>query len=512
MEDTILSLSQIKKTYPGVVALQDVSLEFRKGEVHALVGENGAGKSTLIKVITGAVTPDSGTIRVNGRDYPGITPQQSRDEGIEAIYQEFNLVDSLSAAENICLGKRYGKLVNFKKMNQVAQEIFDRFHIAIDPKAAVETLSNAQKQIVEIAKAVSKDARVLIFDEPTAPLTVVEVDILMDIIAQLRAEGTTIIYISHRLDEIFRICDRVSVLRDGQYIATRDVAETSRQELIKLMVGRELNETYNNRTHELGEVALEVKNLTGNSVKNISFQVRKGEILGVGGLVGAGRTEIIRVLYGAEPVQWGEVYIDGQEVRIRSTWDAMAHGIGLVPEDRKNQGCFLEMPIRWNTSISSPEKFTQKGLVNRKREQGLAEDYRQRLRIRTPSVEQLVMNLSGGNQQKVVIAKALAADSNILILDEPTRGVDVGAKQEIYELMNQLCAEGKSIIMISSDMEELLGMSDRIVVLYEHQLAGEVTRDQLDQEYILHLASGGKPEEWPMAQPVCVQQEGREHE
>ena len=489
MEDTILSLSQIKKTYPGVVALQDVSLEFRKGEVHALVGENGAGKSTLIKVITGAVTPDSGTIRVNGRDYPGITPQQSRDEGIEAIYQEFNLVDSLSAAENICLGKRYGKLVNFKKMNQVAQEIFDRFHIAIDPKAAVETLSNAQKQIVEIAKAVSKDARVLIFDEPTAPLTVVEVDILMDIIAQLRAEGTTIIYISHRLDEIFRICDRVSVLRDGQYIATRDVAETSRQEL-----------------------ALEVKNLTGNSVKNISFQVRKGEILGVGGLVGAGRTEIIRVLCGAEPVQWGEVYIDGQEVRIRSTWDAMAHGIGLVPEDRKNQGCFLEMPIRWNTSISSPEKFTQKGLVNRKREQGLAEDYRQRLRIRTPSVEQLVMNLSGGNQQKVVIAKALAADSNILILDEPTRGVDVGAKQEIYELMNQLCAEGKSIIMISSDMEELLGMSDRIVVLYEHQLAGEVTRDQFDQEYILHLASGGKPEEWPMAQPVCVQQEGREHE
>ena len=508
MDEAILSLTNIKKTYPGVVALQDVSLAFRKGEVHALVGENGAGKSTLIKVITGAVTPDSGVIRINGHEYPGISPQQSREEGVEAIYQEFNLVDSLSAAENICLGKRYGKLVNFKAMNQVAQEIFDRFHIAIDPKAAVETLSNAQKQIVEIAKAVSKDAKVLIFDEPTAPLTVVEVDILMDIISQLREEGKTILYISHRLDEIFRICDRVSVLRDGQYIATRNVAETDRQELIKLMVGRELTETYNSRTHELGEAALEVKNLTGNGVKNISFQVRKGEILGIGGLVGAGRTEIIRVLYGAEEPQWGEVYVNGDPVRIRSTWDAMEHGIGLVPEDRKNQGCFLEMSIEWNTSISSPAKFTRHGLVDRKRERALAEDYCRRLRTRTPGVGQLVMNLSGGNQQKVVIAKALAADSNIIILDEPTRGVDVGAKQEIYELMNQLCAEGKSIIMISSDMEELLGMSDRIVVLYEHQLAGEVTRDQFDQEYILHLASGGAPEEWPMYQPAGRRQEG----
>lgn len=302
MEDAILSLKDIKKTYPGVIALQNVSLDFRRGEVHALVGENGAGKSTLIKVITGAVAPDSGVIRLNGHDYPGITPKQSRDEGVEAIYQEFNLVDSLSAAENICLGKRYGRLVNFKAMNQVAQELFDRFKIAIDPGAAVETLSNAQKQIVEIAKAVSKDAKVLIFDEPTAPLTVVEVDILMDIITQLRSEGKTIIYISHRLDEIFRICDRVSVLRDGQYIATREVAQTSRQELIRLMVGRELTETYNNRTNELGEVALEVKNLTGNGVKNISFKVHRGEILGIGGLVGAGRTEIIRVLYGAERV------------------------------------------------------------------------------------------------------------------------------------------------------------------------------------------------------------------
>ena len=508
MNETMLRLSQITKTYPGVVALQDVSLEFRKGEVHALVGEIGAGKSTLIKIITGAVTPDTGTISIHGHDYPGITPQQSRGEGIEAIYQEFNLVDSLSAAENICMGKRYGRFVNFKAMNAVAQALFDRFHINIDPKAAVETLSNAQKQIVEIAKAVSKDAQVLIFDEPTAPLTVVEVDILMDIITQLRAEGKTIVYISHRLDEIFRICDRVSVLRDGQYITTRNVADTDRQELIRLMVGRELTETYNNRAHELGGVALEVRNLTGNGVKNISFQVRRGEILGVGGLVGAGRTEIIRVLYGAEQTQWGEIYVDGKPVHIHSTWDAMSHGIGLVPEDRKNQGCFLEMSIRWNTSISSPKKFTRHGLVDRRRERELAEDYCRRLRTRTPGVEQLVMNLSGGNQQKVVIAKALAADSQILILDEPTRGVDVGAKQEIYELMNRLCAEGKSIIMISSDMEELLGMSDRIVVLYEHQFAGEVTREQFDQEYILHLASGGKPEEWQLERPEQPRREG----
>lgn len=499
MQDSVLSLRNISVIYPGVKALDGVSLAFHPGEIHALVGENGAGKSTLIKVIAGAIRPDGGSIKVDGSEYAGFTPAEARAHGIEAIYQEFNLVGSLSAAENICLGKDYGRLVDFRKMNRIAADLFERFKIDIDPKARVDSLSNAQRQIVEIAKAVSKNARILIFDEPTAPLTVVEVGILMEIIRQLKAEGVTIIYISHRLDEIFDICDRVSVLRDGQYIATRRVAETDRRELIKLMVGRELNEQGARRAGEFGAEVLRVENLTGNGVKNISFSLHQGEILGIGGLVGAGRTEIIRVLYGAEKKQWGHVYLHGREVDIADTGTAMKNGIGLVPEDRKNQGCFLQNSIRWNTVISALKRIVKHGVIRPGEEKKIAEFYREKLRIRTPGTEQLVINLSGGNQQKVALAKALAADSEIIILDEPTRGVDVGAKQEIYDLMNTLCAEGKSIIMISSDMEELLGMSDRIVVLYEGRQTGEIARTQFNQEYVLHLASGGAPEDFVSA-------------
>lgn len=496
MEDIVLSLKDISVIYPGVKALDSVSLDFRSGEIHALVGENGAGKSTLIKVIAGAIRPDNGNIEVDGGIYSGFTPAEARSHGIEAIYQEFNLVGSLSAAENICLGKKYGRLVDFRQMNKIASELFERFKINIDPKARVDSLSNAQRQIVEIAKAVSKNARILIFDEPTAPLTVVEVDILMEIIRQLKAEGVTIIYISHRLDEIFDICDRVSVLRDGKYIATKNVKETDRRDLIKLMVGRELNEEGARKAGEFGEVVLQVANLTGNGVKNINFSVRKGEILGIGGLVGAGRTEIIRVLYGAEKKQWGHIYLHGKEVEITDTGVATKNGIGLVPEDRKNQGCFLQNSIRWNTVISALKWIIKKGVVSTSEEKKIAEYYREKLKIRTPSTDQLVINLSGGNQQKVALAKALAANSEIIILDEPTRGVDVGAKQEIYELMNSLCSEGKSIIMISSDMEELLGMSDRIVVLYEGRQTGEIPKERFNQEYVLHLASGGSPDDF----------------
>lgn len=494
--DIALSLSGITKVYPGVIALDGVSAEFRKGEIHALVGENGAGKSTLIKLITGAVQPDKGSITVFGQRFSEMQPYQARDLGIEAIYQEFNLIDSLSAAENICLGKKYGRFVDFKAMNAVAQELFDRFNIDIDPNETVENLTNARRQIVEIAKAVSKNASILIFDEPTAPLTVLEVEILMDIIRKLKQDGATIIYISHRLDEVFSLCDRVTVLRDGKYITTRDVSEISRQELIKLMVGRELSEFGIRRGERREEVALEVRNLTGNRVKNVSFKLYKGEILGVGGLVGAGRTEIMRVLFGAERAQWGSIFVNGKKVKIRSTMDAMRYGIGLVPEDRKNEGCFLEMSVAWNTVISCLDNISSFGFVSRDKEKEISGMYKEKLRIRTPSLEQLVMNLSGGNQQKVVISKTLAAHSSIIIMDEPTRGVDVGAKQEIYELMNSLCQDGKSIIMVSSDMEELLGMADRIIVLHEGEFAGEVFKEQFDQEYILHLASGGKAEEW----------------
>jgi ribose transport system ATP-binding protein len=494
--ETILSLKNITKIYPGVVALSNVSLDIRSGEIHAIVGENGAGKSTLIKVITGAITPEEGTIEVGGVTYTKMLPANARGHGIEAIYQEYNLVDGLSAAENICLGKKYGKLVNFKAMNKVAKEIFDRFGIDIDPNTLVRDLTSARRQIVEIAKAVSKDARILIMDEPTAPLTVSEVDILFEIVRTLKKEGVTIIYISHRLDEIFQLCDRVSVFRDGRYVTTKDVKDTNRPELIKLMVGREMTETYPQRLSTPGEVLFEIKNLTGNGVKNISFNARRGEIVGIGGLVGAGRSEIIRVAYGVEKRQWGDIYISGKKVKIKSPIDAQKYKIALIPEDRKREGAFLNQSIKWNCVISCLKKISRYLIVSNKKENEVAENYRKRLRIRTPSLKQNVINLSGGNQQKVVISKALAADSEIIIMDEPCRGIDVGAKHEIYELMNELCAEGKCIIMISSEMEELLGMSDRIVVLHEHGLAGEIPKEKFNQEYVLHLASGGAPEDF----------------
>lgn len=489
-ETNVLTLDHITKLYPGVVALDDVSMSFRAGEVHAIVGENGAGKSTFIKVITGAIQPEKGAITVQHDTHAFMTPTLARHHGIECIYQEFNLVDTLSAAENICYGVKYGKLVNQKAMNKVAQDVFDQFGISINPKTLVRDLTSAQMQIVEIAKAVTKSARILILDEPTAPLTVTEINILMKIIEQMKGYGATIVYISHRLDEIFRIADRVSVLRDGKYITTMNVADTSRPELIKYMVGRELSDKYPQRDTLPGEALLEVKELTGNGVKNISFKARRGEVLGVAGLVGAGRSEIMKVVYGAERRQWGQILIDGKPADIRSPRQAMNSGIGLIPEDRKREGCFLLESVRWNITYNVARRISRFGVVDTKKEQKISSDYAARMRIKTPSLAQKVLHLSGGNQQKVVIAKALAADAEIIIFDEPTRGIDVGAKHEIYELMNELCAEGKAIVMVTSDMEELLGMSDRIVVFAEHEMAGELERGEFSQEAVLELASG----------------------
>lgn len=490
-KEFVLSLKNITKLYPGVIALNDVSINFIAGEVHAIVGENGAGKSTFIKTITGAVQPDKGTIMVQHDTYPAMTPTLARKHGIECIYQEFNLIDSLSAAENICYGTRYGKIVDQKAMNKVAQDVFDQFGIDINPGTLVRNLSSAQKQIVEIAKAITKSPRILVLDEPTASLTISEIDILRKIIDQLKAYGATIIYISHRMEEIFQVSDRVSVLRDGKYITTLKTSETSRPELIKYMVGRDLSEKYPVRGCVPGEVALELKNLTGNGVKNISFKARKGEILGIAGLVGAGRTEIMKVVYGAERTQWGDIIVNGNKVKIRSPKDAMGLGIGYIPEDRKLEGCFLMESIRWNIVYNMVKKISHFLVVDKKKEKEIADTYSERLSIKAPSLEQKVLNLSGGNQQKVVVAKALASETEIVIFDEPTRGIDVGAKHEIYEIMNGLCAEGKCIIMVTSDMEELLGMSDRIVVFEEHTMAGELSKNQFSQEAILELASGG---------------------
>lgn len=487
----ILSLKDIMKVYPGVVALNKVSIDFYPGEVHALIGENGAGKSTFIKTITGAHAPDGGTITVDGETYTAMTPALARQHGIECIYQEFNLIDVLSAAENICYGERYGKLVNQKKMRKTAQEIFDDFGVDIDPDTKVADLTPGHMQIVEIAKAVSKNARILILDEPTAPLSVAEVDILFRIVRRLRDNGVAIIFISHRLDEVFELTDRVSILRDGEYITTLNTKETDRAELIKYMVGREMTATFPPRNAQIGEVALELRNLTGNGVKNISFQAHKGEILGISGLVGAGRTEIMKVVFGAEKKQWGEIYVHGKKADIKSPKDAMhKYGICLIPEDRKREGCFLGETISWNLVYNVVEDISNAGVVNSKKEKEIADYYGQAMRIKAPDLRTtLVGSLSGGNQQKVVVGKALATQSDIVIFDEPTRGIDVGAKYEIYELMNGLCEDGKCVIMITSDMEELLGMSDRIVVFGEKCLAGELTKEEFSQERILDMAS-----------------------
>ncbi|MDH7489675.1 MAG: sugar ABC transporter ATP-binding protein [Anaerolineae bacterium] len=490
--DIVLSLRNLVKRYPGVLALDHVSLDFRAGEVHALLGENGAGKSTLVKVVGGAIEPDSGTIRINGHEFTRMNPHLARSLGIEVIHQEFNLVPPLSVAENIFLGDRIGGqyLVDFKTMKQRVREIFQQLNITIDPDRRVRDLSPAQQRLVEIAKAVSKDVRVLIMDEPTAPLSVAEVEHMFEIVAELRRRGVTVIYISHRLEEVFRIADRVSVMRDGRYVATRATADTNRKELISLMVGRELTETYPPSKATPSHVALEIKNLSGNGVRDISFSVRKGEILGLSGLVGAGRTELAMVIFGAAPAERGEIWVNGQCVTIKSPADAIRHGIGLLPEDRKGQGLFLEMGVKWNVCFPIIRRISPRGLVDTKAEHEIAAKYKERLDIRTPSLDQRVKNLSGGNQQKVILAKALAAESDILIFDEPTKGIDVGTKQEIYKLMRELANNGIAIIMISSDMQELLGMSDRIVVLCEGQFAGEVQREQFSQNYILDLASG----------------------
>jgi ribose transport system ATP-binding protein len=488
----VLSLKDITKRYPGVLALDHVSTDFLEGEVHALLGENGAGKSTLIKAVAGAIDLDGGTIRVGEHDYEQMTPHLSRSQGIEVIYQELTLVPPLSAAENIFLGDRIGKsrLVDFGTMRSKTQEIFDQFKVDIDPGALVRDLSPAQQQVVAIAKAVSKNVRILIMDEPSARLSVSEVESMFDIIRQLKQKGVTIIYISHRLEEVFRISDRVTVMRDGRYVATKLTKDTNRKELIRLMVGRELTEVYPARTITPAETAIEIKNLSGNGDQDISFSVKRGEILGLSGLVGSGRTELAMLLCGAVPIEGGEIWVKGKLIKIKSPAEAIKSRIGLLPEDRKAHGLFLDFGVKWNICFPIVRSLTKNGVVDSKKEALIAQKYQEQLDIKTPSLEQKVTNLSGGNQQKVVLAKSLAAQSDILIFDEPTRGIDVGAKQEIYKLICELANNGIAIIMISSDMEELLGMSDRIIVLCEGKMAGEVLKEQFNQDHILDLASG----------------------
>ncbi|MDH7602057.1 MAG: sugar ABC transporter ATP-binding protein [Armatimonadota bacterium] len=493
----VLEMRGITKTYPGVKALDGVDFEVLPGEVHALVGENGAGKSTLMKILAGADIKDSGRIIIDGKEVHIASPQEAMRLGISIIYQEFNLVPYMSAAENIFLGREpmtaIPGVVDFKRMYAEAERLISELGVRLDVRVPVNQLSVAQQQMVEIAKATSRNARIIAMDEPSATLTEHELENLFALIRRLKADGVSIIYISHRLDEIFRIADRVTVLRDGKLVATKPVAETSREELIRMMVGRELKDTIPKTEVQPGDVVLEVRGLTREGViRDISFSVRRGEILGIAGLVGAGRTEVARAIFGADPIDSGEILLEGKPVTIRSPKDAIRLGIGLVTEDRKALGLILGMAVRENVTIANLDPLSRFGFISRRKEQEVANRYVEDLMIRTPSIEQAVQNLSGGTQQKVVLAKWLFTQSKVLIFDEPTRGIDVGAKTEIYQLMNRLAEQGVAIIMISSELPEILGMSDRILVMHEGEIAGELSREEATQEKIMFLATGGR--------------------
>ncbi len=499
-EEYVLQLQHIRKEYPGVVALKDVTLELKKGEILALIGENGAGKSTLIKCCSGAVIPTSGKIVVNGKEFTSMTPQLAAENGIAIIYQEFNNVKELSAAENLFLGRpiRKGIVVDKAAMEKEAVKAFERLHIKIDPKTLMKNLTVGYQQMVEIAKAIQQNAQILIMDEPSAPLTSAEVESMFEVVEQLRDEGISIIYISHRLEELYRLSDRILVMRDGEYVKTLITKESHTQELIQLMVGRELTETYPPRGDCVKEddVVLELKDVTGNGDKNISLKVRRGEILGLGGLVGAGRTELAQLIFGAAKKDSGQIIFKGKEINPKSPREAIDLGLALVPEDRKRHGAMLGVSIKNNINMPIYERNSTLSVINSKKEREIAEKYQKNMAIKTPSLNQLVKNLSGGNQQKVILGRWLAADSELIIFDEPTRGIDVGAKYEIYKLMNDLVEkEGKAILMISSEMEELMGMSDRIIVLAEGDMTGELSKEEFSQERIMAFASAANVEE-----------------
>ena len=493
MED-ILRLRGINKAFPGVKALTDVDLTIRKGEVHALVGENGAGKSTLMKIISGAYKKDSGTVWFDGKEVENTTPKQSEQMGISIIYQELNLIERISVAENVFIG-RYplrGGLVQWGKMVKDAQALFDEYELKIDAKRLVRSLTMAQKQMVEIIKAVSINAKVIIMDEPTSSLSGKETESLFRIIEKLKANGVAVVFITHRLDEIFAICDRMTVLRDGHYVGEKNISEITKSEMIAMMIGRELTQQYPERHNEIGEVTLEVKNISdgGKHVDNVSFAAHRGEVLGFYGLVGAGRTETMRMVFGVDPRVGGQVFLHGKEINLKNPRDAIRHGIGFITENRRDEGLFLRSSVRVNTVMVALHKILKHGMISYKEEARVSQDYVDKLRTATPSVNQKAMFLSGGNQQKVVLAKWLFSDSEVIIFDEPTRGIDVGARREIYQLINDLVADGRTVVVVSSDMEEIMGISDRILVMYEGNIAGEVQKKDFSQSLITEYAVG----------------------
>ena len=494
MGETILNMQGIQKYFSGVHALKGVDFNLKAGEVHALMGENGAGKSTLIKVLCGIYKRDGGTVEYFGQEVNFESIAQSQNEGISVIHQELNMMNDLTVAQNIFIGREsmLGAFINDSQMEAEAQRLFDRMGVKIDPSVKLGSLTVGKQQMVEIAKAISRDCRLLVLDEPTAALTQPEVEELFKIMNELKEKGIGMIYISHRMDEINRISDRVTVMRDGEYVGTVNTAEVTKDDIVKMMVGRVImgeQKTASNCPAD-AEVILEVRNLrAGKEVKDVSFCLRKGEILGFAGLMGAGRTEVVRALYGADPRQGGEIFLHGKKVRIRTPEQAVRHGICYLSEDRKRYGLMLDKSVTENSVIACVDNFITAGLISDSKMRAESQKFNDLLRTKTPSMEQLLKNLSGGNQQKVIIARWLMKDADIFIFDEPTRGIDVGAKSEIYALMEELVKQGKSIIMISSELPEVLRMSDRVVVMCEGRVTGELDISEATQENIMQFAT-----------------------
>lgn len=494
--EPLLKIENISKSFPGVKALSNVQLDLHNGEVLALVGENGAGKSTLMKILTGIHQKDEGTITLQGNEINVTSPKQAQELGISIIHQELNLMKDLSIAENIFIGREpkgaFNFLVNDKQLNKQATELFEKLNLDLDPKTKVQDLTVAKQQMVEIAKALSFNSKILIMDEPTTALTETEIETLFEIINNLRAKGVGIIYISHRMDELKRISDRITVMRDGTYVDTLTTIETEMSKVIQLMVGRHVYiESKPNITEGQKETVLQVNNIsTKTLLKDVSFELKKGEILGFAGLMGAGRTEVARVLFGADPTTKGTITLHGNEVKIKSPADAVKQGIGYLSEDRKQFGLLVNMDVKSNIALATIKEYQSSSLfVSGSKIKETAVKYVEQLKIKTPSVDQEIRLLSGGNQQKVVIAKWLRRDCDILIFDEPTRGIDVGAKGEIYKLLDELASSGKSIIMISSELPEILRMSHRIVVMSEGKITGVLSSEEATQEKIMEFAT-----------------------
>jgi ribose transport system ATP-binding protein len=494
MGDIILTMEGIDKTFPGVHALDNVSFELSKGEVHALMGENGAGKSTLMKVLTGIYKKDRGTITYDGKVVEFTNPREAQKAGIAIVHQELNMLGHLTVAQNIFIGREYmkGKKIDDARMNVESAKLFKRLHIDIDPTEKMSNLTVGKQQMCEIAKAISHEAKIIVFDEPSAALTETEVDELFEIIRDLKTKDIGIIYITHRMDEVKIITDRVSVMRDGAYVGTLISKDSTKDDIINMMVGRVIYEEpkTESKVAKDAPVVLKVENLNaGRLVQDVSFELYKGEILGFSGLMGAGRTETARAIFGADPKESGDIYIDGAKVDINSPRDAVKHGIGYLSEDRKRYGIVVQRDVAENSTMAYLDNFMKGLFINKKKENNETAKYVESLAIKTPGVDQLVVDLSGGNQQKVVLTKWLVRNCDILIFDEPTRGIDVGAKSDIYKLMNELVKEGKSIIMISSELPEVLRMSDRIVVMCEGRKSGELKIEEASQEKIMHLAT-----------------------